>query len=265
MKKLFAAIYFLVMTTSVFAEQPLLPLTTPNMPPAFTAEYVVKVGGLNMGKLEVNLTQVDTENWTYHASTTALGLAAIFVGSDAVTDTSKLQLLDGTIRPIFYERIRITKNADKSERVVYQWENLLAQSQYRDRELEVMLNEQTTDKFTLQLLIMANIKAIPEKMILPVISKAKLKNYEIVNLGTVKLNSIYGERNTILIERIKGDSSYRVWADPASHGLPLQIERIKEGKTEYIVKLEESSLLQASEKVTIQSMNHQQSSYFQSR
>ena len=265
MKRLFAAIYFLVMTTSVFAEQPLLPLTTPNMPPAFTAEYVVKVGGLNMGKLEVNLTQVDTENWTYHASTTALGLATIFVGSDAVTDTSKLQLLDGTIRPIFYERIRITKNADKSERVVYQWENLLAQSQYRDRELEVMLNEQTTDKFTLQLLIMANIKAIPEKMILPVISKAKLKNYEIVNLGIVKLNSIYGERNTILIERIKGDSSYRVWADPASHGLPLQIERIKEGKTEYIVKLEESSLLQASEKVTTQSMNHQQSSYFQSR
>jgi hypothetical protein len=149
--------------------------------------------------------------------------------------------------------------------VFYQWENLLAQSQYKDRELEVMLNEQTTDKFTLQLLVMANINIIPEKMTLPIISKAKLKNYEIVNLGIVKLNTIYGERDTVLIERIKGDSSYRVWADPESHGLPLQIERIKEGKTKYIVKLEESSLLQSSEKITSQSMNHQQPSYSQSR
>ena len=248
---------------SLSAQDFSLSLTTHNMPPAFTAEYAVKVGGLNVGKLEVNLTQVDAENWTYHSSSTALGLAAMFVGSDAVTDTSTLQLLDGTIRPVFYERIRKTKKADKSERVTYQWNNLLAHSQYKDRELEVKLNEQTTDKFTLQLLIMSNINNIPEKMTLPIISKAKLKNYEIVNFGVVKLNTIYGERDTVLIERIKDDSSYRVWADPKSHGLPLQIERIKEGKTEYIVKLEESSLLQSSEKITSQSMSHQQPSYFQ--
>jgi len=253
----------LLFANSINAQDFSLPLTTPNMPPAFSAEYAVKVGGMSMGKLDVNLTQVDSENWTYHSSTAALGIATMFVGSDAVTDTAKLQLLDGIIRPTFYERIRKRNDTDKSERVFYHWDKNLAQSEYRDRKLEVNLNELITDKFTLQLLIMANINNIPEKMTLPVISKAKLKDYQIVNLGAVKLKTIYGERDTILIQRIKGDSSYRIWADPALHGLPLQIERIKEGKTEYIIKIEDSSLHKASEKITTQSMNHLQPSYFQ--
>ena len=255
----------LLFTNSIFAQDFSLPLTAPNMPPPFSAAYGLKLGGMNVGKLDVKLTQVDSENWTYHSSSVALGLAAMFVGSDAVTDTSKLQLLDGKIRPISYERIRITNNADKSERVVYQWDTKLAQSEYKDRKLEVSLNDLTTDLFTMQLLIMANINNIPEKMTLPVITKAKLKNYQIVNLGVVKLNTIYGERDAVLIERIKKDSSYRIWADLALHGLPLQVERIKEGKTEYVVKIEDSSLHKASEKITTQSMNSPQSSYFQSR
>jgi hypothetical protein len=264
MKNIFIAC-LLLFANSISAQDLSLPLTAPNMPPAFSAEYAVKAGGMSLGKVDVNLTQVDSENWTYRSSSAALGLAAMFVGSDAITDTSKLQLLDGVIRPIFYERIRKTKNVDKSERVFYQWDKQLAQSEYKDRKLEVNLSERATDLFTLQLLIMANINNIPEMMELPVISKAKLKHYQILNLGAVKLKTIYGERDTILIERVKEDSSYRVWADLALHGLPLQIESIKQGKTEYIVKLEESSLHELSEKVTTQSMNHPQSSYFQSK
>ena len=255
----------LLFSNSILAQDFSLPLTTPNMPPAFNAEYAVKVGGISLGKIDVELTQIDSENWIYHSSSTALGLAAMFVDSSAITDTSKLQLLDGTIRPIFYERIRKTKEVDKSERVFYQWDKKLAQSEYKDRKLEVALNDLTIDQFTFQLLIMANINNIPERMILPVISKAKLKEYQVVNLGVVKLKTIYGERDAILIERTKEGSAYRVWADPALHGLPLQIERIKEGKSEYIVKIENSSLHKASEKITTQSMNSPQSSYFQSR
>ncbi len=243
----------------------LLPLSTSNMPPAFTAKYAVKVGGISMGKLEVTLTQDDTNNWTYHSHSSASGLASIIVGSNNVTDTSKLSLLDNHIRPTFYERIRKTKEADKSERVSYHWDQQQAKSQYRERHLDVALNDLVTDKFTLQLLIMANINRIPEQMTLPIISKAKLRQYEIVNVGSETLNTAYGQRNTIIIERIKDDSSYKIWADPNAYGLPLQIERIKEGKTEYMVYLEESSLFQASEKITTQSMNSPQSSYFQPR
>ncbi len=220
----------------------LLPLSVTNIPPAFNANYSVQIGGMSMGKLNVKLTQEDASNWTYHSESSATGLASVFVGSNNVTDTTKLTLLNESIRPTFYERIRKTKEADKSERVFYRWDTLLAQTQYKDRKLEIALNDFTTDKFTLQLLIMANIDAIPEKMTLPIISKAKLKQYDIVKVGTESLDTVYGERETIIVERIKDDSSYKIWADPNMQGLPLQIERIKEGDTEYIVKLEETSL-----------------------
>ena len=243
----------------------LLPLSLNNIPPAFSAQYVVTVGGMKMGKLEVNLTQNDASSWTYHSESSASGLAALFVGNSNVSDTSKLTLLNDQIRPILYERKRVTREVDKSERVIYQWDQFSAQSKYKDRNLDITLEESTTDKFTLQLLIMANINNIPEKMTLPIISKAKLKQYNIVNVGRETLKTIYGERETIIVERVKDDSSYKIWADPNTYGLPLQIERIKEGKTEYIVKLEESSLFPASEKITAQTMNYPQSSYFQAR
>ena len=237
----FILIALAIIPCFVIAE-PLLPLSAKNIPPAFTAKYVVKVGGMSMGKLEVNLTQDNATNWTYHSHSSASGLASIIIGNNNVTDTAKLTLLNEQILPTFYERIRKTKEVDKSERVFYRWDKKQAQSKYKDRKLDVALNELTTDKFTLQLLIMANINNIPEKMTLPIISKAKLKQYDIVRVGTEKLETVYGERDTIIVERIKGDSSYKIWADPNTHGLPLQIERIKEGDTEYIVKLEKSSL-----------------------
>lgn len=242
-----------------------LPLSVKNIPPAFTASYAVKFGGMSVGSLEVKLSRDDDNHWTYHSSSSANGLAALFVGSNDVTDTAKLALYDGTIRPTSYERIRITSEADKSERVFYQWDEKQAQSQYKDREQAIDLDDTTTDKFTLQLLIMSNIHHIPNKMTLPVISKAELKQYEIVNSGRETLNTVYGQRDTIIVERIKDDSSYKIWADAEHHGLPVKIERIKQGKTEYVVILEESSLFQASEKVTTQTMNSPQSSYFQPR
>lgn len=260
---LFALCIFLLAQFS-YADDAVLTLSIPNIPPAFSAEYSVEIDGLSVGKLEVNLIQTDANNWTYHSTSTAQGIIAMFMGSEPVTDTSRLQLLDGIIRPVFYERIRKNKGEDKSEQVIYQWDNLLAQLKYKDRQAEINLNEQITDKFSSQLLIMANIKNIPATMTLPIISRAKLKQYELINYGTEVLNTIYGERETILIGRKKDDSSYRIWADPNLHGLPLQIERIKKGKTEYIVKIKDSTLLQASKKIISTSTN-QRSSYFQPR
>lgn len=245
MKKYKAFINLLLLTlisiSSRTMAEPLLPLSVENIPPAFTAKYSVNIGGMSMGKLNVTFTQDDAANWTYHSESSASGLASVFVGSNNVVDTSKLTLLGDTIRPTFYERIRKTKDVDKSERVFYRWDTQQAQTQYKDRKLNVALDDLTIDKFTLQLLIMANINSIPEKMTLPIISKAKLKQYDIVKVGEELLQTTYGERDTIIVERIKDDSSYKIWADLNNYGLPLQIERIKQGKTEYVVKLEESS------------------------
>ena len=244
--RLFVLLILLSLSSRLIAD-PLLPLSIENIPPAFTANYSVNIGGMSMGKLDVRLTQDDESNWTYHSESSATGIAAVFVGSKNVTDTAKLAVLGDTIRPTFYERIRITKDVDKSERVFYRWDTQQAQTQYKDRKLDIALNELTTDKFTLQLLIMANINSIPEKMTLPIISKAKLRQYDIVKVGKESLQTTYGERDAIIVERIKDDSSYKIWADLNNYGLPLQIERIKQGKTEYIVKLKESSLFTQSQ------------------
>ena len=236
-------------------------LNPANIPPGFTARYTVKAGGLDMGELKATLRQHDASHWTYHCTSSASGLAAVFVGAEPVTDTVRLQLFDNVIKPVSYRHIRKTGRTDKSEQVIYQWQNQLAKTRYKDRRNDITLHANMTDKFTLQLLIMANINHIPAAFTVPVISRAKLRQYQIVNLGAVKINTVYGQREAILVERRKGDSAYRVWADANAYGLPLQGERIKEGKTEYRAYLTGTSLITANEDKPI-AAKPPQSSYY---
>ena len=244
------------------ASETLLTLHPDNIPPGFTARYTVKAGGLSLGELTVTLKQNDASHWTYHCVSSASGLAAVFAGAEPVTDTAKLQLLDNVIKPVSYERIRKTRKADKSERVVYQWQNQLAKTSYKDRQNHITLQANITDQFTLQLLIMANIKRMPASITLPVISKAKVKQYQIFNLGAAKVNTVYGQREAILVERKKGDSAYRIWADANAYGLPLQVEGIKAGKTEYRAYLTKTSLIASNETRPALAAKRPQSSYY---
>lgn len=220
-----------------------LSLTPENIPPAFTANYTVVLAGMNVANVTYQLSQPSPDTWLYTSSSKPQGLAAVFASSSSVSDKADLKLIGDEILPVFYERDRKTKKEDKSENAVYIWDEDIARTSYKDRKADIDLSSDIVDQFTIQLLIMANANNIPEHMVLPVISKAKVKEYEIINYGADTVDTVFGKRNAIKVERKRDESSYVIWADPNAHGLPIQIQKLEDGKVEYTVRIQDSTLI----------------------
>ncbi|MEM7304198.1 MAG: DUF3108 domain-containing protein [Pseudomonadota bacterium] len=210
-----------------------------------------------VAKVSYKLSHPDKDTWLYTSSSKAQGMAALFAGNNSVKDKADLKLIGDEILPVFYERDRKTKNEDKSEDAVYMWDENIAKTSYKDRKAEIDISDNIIDKFTIQLLIMANYNKIPDYMVIPVISKAKIKEYEIINYGHDSVDTVFGKRDAIKVERKRDESSYIIWADPNAHGLPIQIQKVEDGKVEYTVKIQDSSLIKDKKSVT----TNPQSSY----
>lgn len=240
---IFLAASVLLSPASAQTDQTLFAIEKNTIPPPFSAEYSISMGSMQLGQLIIELLNDETNAWTYRATTQAQGLAAMFVGGKKMIETSHLEVIGDSIRPVLLERIQITNNDNKSERAVYEWHNNLVKTSYKDRRLQHTLNKYSLDKFTLQLALMSNLKTLPKRSKVAVISKAKIKNYVILRHGEKTIQTPYGKRHAILIERQRGDGSYIIWADKKKYGLPLKIQHTKNGKIQYEVMLTSTSLL----------------------
>ena len=208
--------------------------------------YEIRKGSLKVGEMEIALEKTEANSWLYYSSTTPTGIAAIFLNNQAITDRTHLQLASNSIRPTSFEHIQKTKRKDRSQYVAFDWETNTATTQYKGITKEITLEKNTFDNFSLQLLLMANVDSLPNEMSLPVISKGKFKQYNFYKVGPETITTVYGETQTILVERRKDNekkSTYKFWVDPKNYGLPLQFEKIENGKREYIARIVETSFL----------------------
>ena len=241
----FTIVLLLACISTVNAQD--LRLSEQNIPPEFTASYDVRKSSLKVGELNVAFEQTEPGKWIYQSTTTATGIAALFLKDGKITDRTELQLVNEFIRPVAFEHVQVTASKDRSQRVQFDWQTGTAQAEYKDRSNIIPLQENTFDNFSLQLLLMANVAALPDEMSFPVISKAKSKQYKFYKVGKEVIETTFGKLETVLVERRKDNkkkSTYRFWVDPNNYGLPLQIEKVEYGKTEYFAQITETSFMQ---------------------
>lgn len=229
------------------AETPEITLTNNNIPPPFSASYQLEKGLLPVGVLDVTLETSIEKGWIYQSSLRAIGVAKLFLGKEPVTDRSELAVFNHSIFPTVFKHIQIKGGEDRSQLVLFDWQEMTAQAKYKEKDRSIDLQKNMFDNFSVQLLLMANIHHLPDEFTLPVISKAKHKTFKFYKVGLVKLSTRFGLLDTLLIERRKENkknSTYRIWAALDSFGLPVQIEKIENGKSQYLAKILTSSLLQ---------------------
>lgn len=233
-------------TQLAIAESIELQLTKNNIPPSFSASYQLEKGLLQVGVLEVTLTTASNNQWVYQSNTRAIGVASVFLGKKPVIDRSELIVIDDLILPTSFEHIQKKGGKDRSQFVSFDWSKKIAQAKYKEKDNSIPLQKNMFDNFSVQLLLMANIHQLPDKFTLPVISKAKRKPFKFYKIGNEMLTTSLGTIDTILIERRKENdknSTYRIWAAADAHGLPVQIEKIENGKSQYLARIIDSTLL----------------------
>lgn len=221
-------------------------LTKNNIPPPFSASYQLEKGLIQIGVLEVSLKTISNDQWVYQSNTRATGVAKVFLGKKPVIDRSILATIDKLILPISFEHIQKKGSKDRSQFVSFNWPKQTAQAKYKEKDNSIDLQKNMFDNFSVQLLLMANIHQLPDIFTLPVISKAKQKPFKFYKIGKEELTTRLGVIDTLLIERRKDNdknSTYKIWAAVDAYGLPIQIEKIENGKSQYLAKIIRSDLL----------------------
>ncbi|MGH1538594.1 MAG: DUF3108 domain-containing protein [Gammaproteobacteria bacterium] len=210
-----------------------------NLPPEFEATYDVHKGSMRVGKMDVSLKKVGDE-LIYESITKPVGMAALFLGDQAVTDRAVLKLFGENYQTV--EFIHNMKNSDKNrnEHYVFDWDENKVAVQYKDRSYELDAPNNTFDNYSAQLLLMRKPNTEASSNIYSVISKGRLKEYK-YNLEAIEsIDTKVGKLDANKYVRKKDNdkkTTYLGWYAEKLNYIPIKLDKFENGKLDISIQI----------------------------
>lgn len=236
-------IIFYVILTALFFTQPALGnpaavLNEENLPPEFEATYDIHKGSIRVGKMSVSLKKVDGE-LIYESITKPVGMAALFLGDQVVTDRAVLKLIGNQYRSIEFAHQMKNSDKNRNEHYVFDWQNNKVNIKYKDRSSVLDIPENTFDNYSAQLLLMR--KPIDTAInTYSVISKGRLKEYRYELETTEMIDSKIGKLNANKYVRKKDNdkkTTYLGWYAEEINYLPIKLDKFENDKLDVSIQI----------------------------
>jgi hypothetical protein len=214
-------------------------LNESNLPPEFEATYDVHKGSMRVGKMDVSLKKVGDE-LIYESTTKPVGMAALFLGDQVVTDRAVLKLIDNNYHTV--EFIHEMKNSDKdrNEHYVFDWNNNKVTVKYKDKSNELDVPENTFDNYSAQLLLMRKPDKDASTNIYSVISKGRLKEYKYQLESAELVNTKVGKFDANKYVRKKNNdkkTTYLGWYAEKLNYIPVKLDKFENGKLDISIQI----------------------------
>ncbi len=200
-----------------------------SLPPAFVADYEIKMGFLKLGKAQREFRREPDGRLVYISRSHSAGVVAWLVKED-LTETSLVEWVDGRVRPLFYRKRRIgNKNQHVEQR--FDWAGGKVHSQVNETRYEFELPENGLDQSMYQLSLMIDLAAGKRDMDYPVAGNDKFRVYPIRFLRRERIATPWGELETVVIQRKEKTVATTMWCAPRLHYLPVRIRHKEKGNT----------------------------------
>lgn len=214
-------------------------LNESNLPPEFEATYDVHKGSMRVGKMDISLKKVGDE-LIYKSITKPVGMAALFLGDQAVTDRAILKLIGNNYHTV--EFIHEIKNSDKNrnEHYIFDWNNNKAAVKYKDKSNELDIPENTFDNYSAQLLLMRKPDKDTSTNIYSVISKGRLKEYIYQLESTELVETKAGKFDANKYVRKKDNdkkTTYLGWYAEKLNYIPVKLDKFENGKLDISIQI----------------------------
>ncbi len=216
-------------------------LNETNIPPEFEASYNIYKSNLHVGKMQVSLKKAGDEV-IYESSTTPVGMAAFFLGKQAIIDRSRLKLIDGRYHAMEFKHEMPPKEKDRNEHYVFDWVNQKASVKYKDRAGDITIPAHTFDNFSAQLLLMREPSIEDSSTTFSVISKGRLKEYVYQSAGIESIETKSGKHDANKYVRKKDNdkkTTYFGWYAEKLNYIPVQLDKYENGKLDVSMQLTE--------------------------
>jgi hypothetical protein len=222
----------LVASTMAFGQ------TTPAAPnplQPYTVSYAVEWKGITAGVSTLTLKQTSPNNFTYDSTTVARGFARLFV-SDAVKQTSQFKVEGGKIVPVNFRGV---DEKERETKLDFDWSRARVAGTARGNPVDLAAPPGTQDAMSLQIATALELAAGSLSRDARMIDGDKIKEYEQRREGTARIKTALGELDTVIVtsQRKGSNRLTRTWYAPSLGYVPVQAQRVKEGKPEVTMRI----------------------------
>lgn len=199
--------------------------------PDFSANYQVKLNGIQAGELQRNLTSFENGLRQFSSISQAKGIFAFFK-PDIVEESSQWRLEQDSVQPQHYLYQRTGGKKDKTLTMQFDWQQMVADIDDRKHPWKLKIEPGTVDKLIYQISLMRDLKSGKKDFIYRIADGGKLKTYHIEVLGEETVKTPMGKFNAIKLTRKLENPEDRetfLWCAPSLSYLPVKLKHIEHG------------------------------------
>jgi len=212
----------LFLLAGLFLSQGLIAAKLPNN---LDLVYRANVAGMNIGTLNRQLQHTQNGHYRVVSETNATGIAAILM-NDIYREESEFKVDKGMIYPLKYHQAP-DKKPEKARIATFDWDNKKV-SLNNDRVYDIKPGVQDPASFLFFWMLAPPTEG--EKGTISLVDGKRMSQYEFKIIGHEKVASLWGEIDTIRIERHKEgspDKILRMWLATDRNHLPVKIENVR--------------------------------------
>jgi hypothetical protein len=203
----------------------------------FKATFTAEWKGMSAATSTLELRREGTDTFTFSTVNTPHGLFRMAL-PDSLTQASTFKLVEGRVVPHNF------RGSDEKERPIdltFDWQGKRVTGKAKDHAVDIAIPDDAQDPMSLQIAALRNLAkgTIPDSVSL-VDGDGKLKQYELKQEGTARLDTALGSLDTIVYtsRRAGSDRVTRTWVAPTLGYLPVKAERVRGKKIEFTLLIE---------------------------
>lgn len=201
----------------------------------FAAHYEAYWKSINVGVSDLELkADAEPDHYRYTWTVGARGVFKI-IYNDAVVQKSWLRIDGDRVLPIKYHGEQGAASVDLD----FDWSQGRVRGTSEKKPVDLPLDKGVQDIMSIQVEVMLNLKNGRLATTFQILEKDQLKSFNYADEGTVKLKTIVGELDTIVVSSQKTGSNriLRMWFAPSLGYMPVQAERTRDGRLEFAMRL----------------------------
>ncbi len=201
------------------------PAPAARVPAPFSAEYVLHVHGLPVGRMTRELVAERDGSFVFSSSSRAVGVAAL-VHRERIEERSRWRLHGTEVRPLRYSYRRSGGRKPRQVGVSFDWDARRIANTAGAQTWHMELEPGVLDKLLYQLVIMSDLERGLRDLSYQVADGGRIKTYRLEMDGEERLDTALGEMDTIRLVRRKdgGRRQTVLWCAPALDFLPVRVQ-----------------------------------------
>ena len=207
--------------------------------PDFSANYAVKIKGLQAGELQQHLSTNSDGSRQFISTSQAKGIFAFFK-PDLVEESSVWKKVDNYIQPSHYLYQRTGGKKDKYLELDFDWSANKLRINDKKQPWQLDLEPKTLDKLVYQLSLMSDLAADKTQFTYRIADGGKIKTYVIELIAEEVITTQLGKIQTVKLKRIKEEPSNRktiLWCAPSLYFLPVKLQHTEKDGTVFTATL----------------------------